>query len=75
MAVFLIAMAMFIMFPTEGMQEFSRHSNGLAEYEFVTVKPCESGLRNSGYALVPFSSVAVKQKNLDGTVTEPACTD
>ena len=75
MAVFLIAMMMIIMFPSEGMQEFSRHSNGVAEYEFVTVKPCEDGLRKSGYALVPFNSIALKQKNLDGTITEPTCTD
>ena len=75
MAVLVIALAMFVMFPTEAMQEFSRHSNGKAEYDFVTVKPCESGLRASGYALVPMSSIALKQRNLDGTITEPVCSN
>ena len=75
MAVFLIAMTLLLLFPTEGMQEFSRHSNGNAEYELVEVKPCEDGLKKSGYALIPFSSLAFKQKNLDGSITEPTCTD
>ena len=75
MAVFLIAITMILMFPTEGMQEFSRHSNGIAEYEFVTVKPCDAGLKRSGYALMPFDSLVLKQRNADGTITEPTCTN
>ena len=73
MAVLIIALAALVVFPSEGMREFMKHSNGNAEYQFVLRKPCETGLRNSGYALVAFSSVTVKQKNVDGTVTEPVC--
>ena len=75
MAVLVVALAMFVMFPTEGMQEFMRHSNGVYEFELVTSEPCETGLRGSGYALVPFRSVTLKQKNLDGTVSEKVCAD
>ena len=75
MGVLVVALAMFVMFPTEGMQEFMRHSNGVYEFELVSSEQCETGLRSSGFALAPFKSVTLKQKNLDGTVSENVCTD
>ena len=75
MLAFMIIIAVVLVAPSEEMREFSRHSNGVAAYEFVTSTPCESGLRRSGYAYAPSSKVYLKQKNLDGTVTMPVCED
>ena len=75
MAAFVIILSALVLFPTENMKEFSRHSNGVAEYVLVQEKSCDTGLRDSGYALVPFRSMVFKQKNADGTVSEPVCNE
>ena len=56
-------------------QEFSKHSNGMSEYAFVQSRPCETGLRDSGYALSFTGNVMLKQVNEDGTVSDQICTN
>ena len=56
-------------------QEFSKHSNGMSEYAFVQSRPCETGLRDSGYALSFTGNVMLKQVNEDGTVSDQVCSD
>ena len=75
MAVVLIVLLGLVIFPSEEIKEFGRHSNGVQEYVFVTSKACPSGLRKSGYSYAPGGHVVLKQKNLDGTVSEPVCSD
>lgn len=71
----IMILAVVVIAPSEEMREFSRHSNGVAAYEFVTAKPCETGLHSSGYAYAPSGRVVLKQLNEDGTVTMPVCED
>ena len=40
-------------YTSDPMAEFRAHSNHNPEYAFAYVKECESGLRDSGYALAP----------------------
>ena len=56
-------------------QEFSKHSNGMDEYVFIQSRPCETGLRDSGYALSFTGSIMLKQVNEDGTVSDQICSD
>jgi hypothetical protein len=67
-------LGMVIISPPGEIKAFSQHSNGVAAYEFIKLKPCETGVRRSGYTYSPIGgSVVLKQKNPDGTVTIPAC--
>ncbi len=72
-----IALLAFMLIATQSdaYQEFSKHSNGMAEYAFVESRPCETGLRDSGYALSLTGSIMLKQVNEDGTVSEQICSD
>jgi hypothetical protein len=45
------------------------------EYVFVQSRPCETGLRDSGYALSFTGSIILKQVNEDGTVSDLICSD
>ena len=74
LAVFAI-LGVFLVAPPEGIREFRSHSNGMAEYEIVIAKPCETGLRTTGYAYAPAGGIMLKQKNLDGTVSTPVCSE
>ncbi len=60
---------------SDAYQEFSKHSNGMKEYVFVQSRPCETGLRDSGYALSLTGSIMLKQVNEDGTVSDQVCTN
>ena len=60
---------------SDAYQEFSKHSNGMDEYVFVQSRPCETGLRDSGYALSFTGSIMLKQVNEDGTVSDLICTN
>ena len=59
---------------SDAVSEFRAHSNHNPEYVFAYVEECDSGLRNSGYALAPSGSIMLKQVNRDGTVGE-VCTN
>jgi len=72
MPLLVLALGLFL-FPTEGMKEFRKHSNGVAEYRFVTSKPCDTGLRDTGFALAPSGNVYLKQVNKDGTLAPEVC--
>jgi len=67
-----IAIGLFL-FPSEQMQEFRKHSNGMAEYRFVTVKECNTGLRDTGFSYAPSGRVYLKQVNTDGTIAPEVC--
>ena len=54
-------------------QEFRKHSNGNAAYSITLVDPCETGPRETGYALAPAKFVLLKQKPLDGKESGPVC--
>jgi hypothetical protein len=69
----LIAAALFLGISSKPYQEFSKNSNGMDEYAFVTVTPCMTGKTDSGYAIAPFGNVVLKQVNTDGTVSTPVC--
>ena len=58
---------------TETYQEYARNSNGNPDYALVTRVECPTGLRDSGYALTPSGGLVLKQKNWDGSVSEPVC--
>ena len=60
---------------SDAYQEFSKHSNGMDEYVFVQSRPCDTGLRDSGYALSFTGSIMLKQVNEDGTVSDLICTN
>ena len=60
---------------SDAYQEFSKHSNGMDEYVFIQSRPCETGLRDSGYALSFTGSIMLKQVNEDGTVSDQICSD
>ena len=60
---------------SDAYQEFTKHSNGMSEYAFVQSHPCETGLRDSGYALSFTGSIMLKQVNEDGTVSDLICTN
>jgi len=59
---------------SDAMSEFREHSNHNPEYVISFVKECESGLRDSGYALAPSGTIVLKQVNKDGSVGD-VCTD
>ena len=71
----IIAMILFATISSEPYQEFSKNSNGMAEYRWVETTPCETGHHDTGYAIAPFGSVVLKQVNKDGTVSQPVCND
>lgn len=54
-------------------QEFRKHSNGNDAYSITLVDPCETGLRDTGYAFAPAKFVLFKQKPLDGKESGPTC--
>ena len=70
---FIIALALIATVNSEPYQEFSKNSNGIAEYKFVSKTHCQTGKHDTGYAVAPFGSVVLKQVNTDGTVSEPVC--
>ena len=53
---------------TDSMQSFHQYSNHNPVYKFVRAVPCETGLRSSGYSVVPTGRLFLKQVNKDGTV-------
>ena len=61
-------------YTSDSMSEFRAHSNHNPEYVFAYVKECESGLRESGYALAPSGTLVLKQVNRDGSVGQ-VCAD
>lgn len=73
--VFAILGLMLLGTQSDAYQEFSKHSNGMDEYVFIPSRPCETGLRDSGYALSFTGSIMLKQVNEDGTVSDQICSD
>ena len=73
--VFVILGLMLLATQSDSYQEFSKHSNGMDEYVFIQSRPCETGLRDSGYALSFTGSIMLKQVNEDGTVSDQICSD
>ncbi len=56
------------LYHTESVAEFLKEGNGNPVYEFVYVEDCETGKRESGFALAPTGSLMLKQVNHDGTI-------
>ena len=56
-------------------QDFIKHSNGNDAYSITFVAPCETGLRNTGYALAPAKFVLFKQKPLGDKELGPVCAE
>ena len=52
----------------DSVQSFLQYSNHNPVYKFVRAVPCETGLRSSGYSVVPTGRLFLKQVNRDGTV-------
>ena len=53
-------------------QSYNKHSNHNPSYTFISSGKCETGLRESGYAIAPNNRLFLKQINTDGTVG-PVC--
>ena len=71
--VFTVALVLGISSPEY--QEFRKHSNGNGAYSISFVNPCETGLRDTGYALAPTKFVLFKQKPLDNREAGPVCSE
>ena len=69
--VFTIALVLGISSPEY--QEFRKHSNGNDAYSITFVDHCETGLRDTGYALAPAKFVLFKQKPLNSQEAEAVC--
>ena len=54
-------------------QEFRKHSNGNDAYSISFVVPCETGLRDTGYAFAPAKFVLFKQKPHKNEEAGPVC--
>ena len=64
----ILALGLVAVFTSDDVQEFRKHSNGNAVYEWAVVTPCLTGMRQSGFALAPTGAIVLKQVNRDGTV-------
>ena len=64
----LVLVAAIGLFNSEPVVAFVREGNGNPVYKFAYVEDCETGKRDSGFALAPTGSVVLKQVNRDGTV-------
>ena len=68
MIVGFIFLAVLGMTQSDAYQQFKVYSNNNPAYVFVWAKPCDSGLRSSGYAMAMRGKIYLKQVNKDGTV-------
>ena len=72
MAILVILLGLMV-FPTEEMAEFRKHSSGSGKYVWVETVECSSGMRRSGYSYAPSGSVFLKEVSEDGTLEMPVC--
>ena len=68
MVVALVILVAFGIYQTDSVQEFRANSNHNPVYKIVRGVPCDSGLKSSGYSVVPTGKLYLKQANRDGTV-------
>ena len=73
MPILAFTIALFLGVSSPQYQEFRKHSNGNAAYSITFVDPCETGLRDTGYALAPANFVLFKQKPVGGNEIGPVC--
>ena len=73
MPIIVITIAILMGVSTPQYKEYAKHSNGNAAYTVGYVAPCNTGLRDSGYALAPTRFVLFKQKPLDDKDHGPVC--
>ncbi len=73
MPILAFTIALFLGVSSPQYQEFRKHSNGNAAYSITFVDPCETGLRDTGYALAPANFVLFKQKPVGGHEIGPVC--
>ena len=67
MVVALVILVAFGIYQTDSVQEFRANSNHNPVYKTVSGVPCDSGLKSSGYSVVPTGKIYLKQVNRDGT--------
>ena len=75
MPILAVTIALFLGVSSPQYQEFRKHSNGNAAYSITFVDPCETGLRDTGYALAPAKFILFKQKPLNDKESGPACSN
>ena len=68
MVVALVILVAFGIYQTDSVQEFRTNGNHNPVYKIVKGVPCDSGLKSSGYSVVPTGKLYLKQANRDGTV-------
>ena len=68
MVVAFVILVAFGIYQTDSVQEFRANSNHNPVYKIVRGVPCDSGLKSSGYSMVPTGKLYLKQVNRDGTV-------
>ena len=68
MVVALVTLVVFGIYQTDSVQEFRANSNHNPVYKIVRGVPCDTGLKSSGYSMVPTGKLYLKQVNRDGTV-------
>ena len=74
MAAIVLVLGFLMISQVDAVEEYGRHSNGVAEYSFVTPVDCETGLRKTGFSLALGRTVVLKQHNADGSVGQ-VCTE
>ena len=72
MAIIIVLLG-FMLFPSEEMIEFRKHSGPNPSFAFVEAVDCEGGMRQSGYSYAPGGRVMFKQVSEDGSVEMPVC--
>ena len=72
MAIIIVLLG-FMLFPSEEMIEFRKHSGPNPSFAFVDAVACEGGMRQSGYSYAPSGRVMFKQLSEDGSVEMPVC--
>ena len=75
MPIVVVAVALVLGVSSPEYQEFRKHSNSNDAYSIFFVNPCETGLRDTGYALAPAKFVLFKQKPLNNKEAGPVCSE
>ena len=75
MPIVVFTVALVLSISSSEYQEFRKHSNGNDAYSISFVNPCETGLRNTGYAFAPAKFVLFKQKPLNNKDAGLVCSE
>ena len=75
MSIVVFTVALILGISSPEYKEFRKHSNGNDAYSISFVNPCQTGLRDTGYALAPAKFVLFKQKPPSNKEAGPVCSE